>query len=93
MTEAQRKLLETLDALAAQHAAAVPGDVDGDGDVDAIDRVLSGPARENRAVRLRDSEEFQKFREALTDGLIANDAAIAVLGLINKLIDLKVIRF
>ena len=53
---------------------------------DAIDQVLAEPPSTTATVSLRDAPEMDKFRQALNDGLIENDAARQLLSMVNNIL-------
>ncbi|MCK6485704.1 MAG: hypothetical protein HUU22_18185 [Phycisphaerae bacterium] len=55
--------------------------------LDAIDAVLSAPARTTDVRRLGDHPVMQTFRAELTDGLIRADTARQTIGLLTRLME------
>ena len=80
MTETMRELDDLLDALDAGL------DDKGAASDDAIDRILSSPARATKARSFRDHETMQRFRQELTDGLVRVDTVQRVLSLLDSAI-------
>jgi len=54
---------------------------------DAIDAIMTGPARTTQVASLRDHEVVRRFRQELSDGLIRVDTAHRLLMLLRTAID------
>ena len=78
VTRVLDELLDTLESRSARRRESGSGD--------AIDAVLSAPARGTKVQSLREAPEVASFREALVDGLIRVDTANQLLRLVHELV-------